>query len=86
MAKKDELVEGVINETAEEMVKIKLFKDGSKYKDDVFVSRNGVNYLIQRGIEVEVPKGIAEILENQERMDNIRAEKIRQAREKANKE
>lgn len=46
-----------------ELVKIKLFKDTGKYKDDVFVSCNGEAYAIKRGIEVEVPRKIALILE-----------------------
>ena len=36
-------------------VRIKLFKDNSRYKEDLFVSVNGVNYKIRRGVEVEVP-------------------------------
>ncbi|MCL2488985.1 MAG: hypothetical protein FWE80_09910 [Oscillospiraceae bacterium] len=48
-------------------VKIKLFKDNDGYKDDVFVSVNGHSFLIQRGVEVEVPDYIAEELERSER-------------------
>ena len=47
---------------AEELVPIRLFKDGGKYKDDVIVGLNGVIWQIQRGKEVEVPRKIAEIL------------------------
>ena len=36
-------------------VRIRLFKDNSRYKGDLFVSVNGVNYKIRRGVEVEVP-------------------------------
>lgn len=43
-------------------VKIKLFKDYGEYRDDVFVAVNGESYLIQRGVEVEVPDYIAEVL------------------------
>ena len=35
-------------------VRIRLFKDNSRYKGDLFVSVNGVNYKIRRGVEVEV--------------------------------
>lgn len=45
-----------------EKVPIKLFKDSGKYQDDVFVAVNGVGYLIQRGVEVEVPRYVAEVL------------------------
>lgn len=81
---KTEIME-VSNPYDEEMVKIKLFKDNDKYKDDVTVGRNGYFYRIQRGIEVKVPKGIAEILENQERMDNAAQEAIAAAQERAEK-
>ena len=45
-------------------MKIKLFKDNSRYKEDLFVSVNGVNYKIRRGVEVEVPPEVAEVLEH----------------------
>ena len=32
-------------------VRIRLFKDNSRYKGDLFVSVNGVNYKIRRGVE-----------------------------------
>ena len=49
------------------LVKIKL--PLTRYeKDDVYVALNGKSYLIKRGVEVEVPKGIVEILENREKM------------------
>ena len=41
-------------------VRIRLFKDNSRYKGDLFVSVNGVNYKIRRGVEVEVPAETAE--------------------------
>jgi len=37
-------------------------------KDDVYVALNGTAYLIKRGIEVEVPRGVAEILAHKEKM------------------
>lgn len=37
-------------------------------KDDVFVGLNGKTYLIKRGVEVEVPAGVAEILKRKEDM------------------
>ena len=36
---------------------IRLFSDGGKYKGDLFVSVNGVNYQLQRGKNIEVPPG-----------------------------
>ena len=69
----------------EEMVTIKLFKDNDKYKDDVFVGRNGMQYLIQRGVEVRVPVGIANILKRQEEVDASVATKIEEATARAAK-
>lgn len=43
--------------------KIRLFKDNGEYKDDLFVCVNGQSYLIQRGIEVEVPVAVANVIE-----------------------
>lgn len=59
-----------------EMVKVKLFKDNHDYKDDVFVAVNGERYLIQRGVEVEVPDYIAEVLEHSAQQDARTAELI----------
>ena len=46
-----------------ELVKVKLFKDNDKYKDDVFVSVNGENCVIQRGVDVMIKRKFAEVLE-----------------------
>ena len=51
----------------EETVKIKLPR-GRKEDGDVFVSVNERTWLIKRGIEVEVPTCVAEVLEHQEQM------------------
>lgn len=67
------------------MVKIKLFKDSINYRDDVFVSVNGENYQIQRGVEVEVPDYIAEVLRHSEEQDAHTALVIEQAAAKAEK-
>ena len=59
-------------------VKIKLFKDNGKYKDDVFVAVNGERYQIQRGVPVTVPRYIAAVLEESMRQDEQTASLIRQ--------
>lgn len=69
----------------EEMVTIKLFKGQGRYAEDVFVSRNGYAYIIKRGEEVIVPKGIAQILENMEEMDNLAAKRKEEAAKSAKK-
>ena len=51
-------------------VKIKLPLTRTE-KDDVFVGINGKRYLIKRGVEVEVPVGVARILERREKMLSI---------------
>ena len=53
-------------------VRIRLFKDNSRYKGDLFVSVNGVNYKIRRGVEVEV----AEVLEHSQMQDELTAARI----------
>ena len=77
--------EPVAPSSEEFMVKIKLFKDDDKYKDDLVVGVNGKVYQIQRGMEVEVPLCVAEVIENQERQDKETARKIAEAVEKYRK-
>lgn len=52
---------------AKDTVKIKIPLTKTE-KDDVFVGVNGKTYLIKRGVEVEVPRAVAEILAHKERM------------------
>lgn len=47
-----------------ELVPVQLFKDNSKYKDDVFISVNGETCLIQRGPKVMIKRKFANVLEN----------------------
>ena len=46
----------------EEYVEVMLFKDGGKYKDDVFVSINGESCLIKRGVPVKIKKKFANLI------------------------
>ncbi len=62
--------------TGPKMVKIRLFKDNDKYKDDVFVAVNGRSYQIKRGVEVEVPDFVAEVLERSMKQDQATANMI----------
>lgn len=57
-------------------VKIKLFKDNGMYKEPVFVAVNGHKFIVPRGVEVEVPEYIAEVLETSFRQDQATAEQI----------
>ena len=57
------------NTGGEKMVKVRLFKDRKAYTDDVIVGVNGKMYQIKRGVEVEVPECMAEVLRNSQRQD-----------------
>lgn len=46
-----------------EPVPVMLIKDNAKYKDDVTVTVNGVNYQLKRGVQITVPRKVAMVLE-----------------------
>jgi hypothetical protein len=54
-------------ETKKRMVKIKIPRERAD-QEDVFVSVNMETFLIKRGVYVEVPDYVAEVLEHQEEM------------------
>ena len=54
-------------ETAEKMVKIRLPRN-RKEEGDMFVSVNERTWIIKRGVEVEVPECVAEVIRNSELM------------------
>ena len=62
------------NKYYNEKVKVKLFKDTGRYKDDVFVAVNGVGMLVPRGVEVEIPRKYAEVLMNSEKQASFAIE------------
>lgn len=68
-----------INAEMEEYVEVKLFKDNDKYKDDVFVSVNGDNCVIKRGVRVKVKRKFAEVLDNSEYQDYLAAKLIEES-------
>jgi hypothetical protein len=49
------------------MVKIRLPLSRNE-SEDVYVAINGKSYLIKRGVTVEVPESVAEVLEHKEEM------------------
>lgn len=53
----------------EERVLIHLFKDNDRYKNDVTVAVNGKLFVIQRGVDVYVPKSVKEVLDNSQKQD-----------------
>lgn len=54
-------------ENKTKMVKVRIPRT-KKDEEDVFVSVNLNTYLIKRGVEVEVPDFVAEVLRHQEEM------------------
>lgn len=58
----------------EEYVSVQLFKDGKDYKDDVFVSVNGENCHIKRGVPVRIKRKFALVLEQSQAQDVSAAE------------
>lgn len=57
----------------EERVPIRLFKDGDRYADDVFVCVNGEACQIQRGVEVQVKRKFALVLADGRTQDEAAA-------------
>lgn len=62
------MAEGRKNSTREdylnEKIPVKLFRDDGRYTDNVFVGVNGHTFEIVRGVEVMVPRYVAEVLKN----------------------
>ena len=54
--------------TKEKLVKIRIPKT-KENQGDVYVSVNDRNWLIKRGVEVEVPECVAEVLLHQQEME-----------------
>ncbi len=66
-----------------ESVSMKLFKDNGRYKSDVLASVNGRRFLIQRGVEVEMPYAIAQVLRASQKQDEQAAQLVSRLREEA---
>lgn len=65
----------------EETVRFKIPKGRSDIeKQDVFVGVNGKSYLIKRGMEVEMPKSVIEVLENAEKQNEFALEYMEKVR------
>ena len=58
------------------MVKRRLFKDNDKYQADVFVCVNGKAYTVKRGVDVEIPEEVAEVLDNADDQMMVAAQKM----------
>ena len=57
-------------EVVEKLVKVRIPKT-KENQDDVYVSVNDRNWQIKRGVEVEVPECVAEVLLHQQEMEEI---------------
>ncbi len=67
MAETKEKVEKT--ENPHELVKYRAFKDNGKYKDDITVIVNGKPWRIQRGVEVEIPRYVYNVIIQSEEQD-----------------
>lgn len=56
-----------MSEAKEKMIKVRIPRTKAD-QEDVFVGVNLNTYLIKRGVEVEVPESVAEVLRHQEEM------------------
>ncbi len=63
-------------DTNEELVEVRLFKDGDKYKDDKFVAVNGERCQIKRGETVKIKRKFAKVLEQSMNQDTATADLI----------
>ena len=59
-----------------DMVTIKLFADSGRYRDDLFVSVNGRRFGIKRGVEVSLPRPVADVIAESEAQDKRTAAMI----------
>lgn len=53
-----------ITPAKEETETIYLFEDDDRYSAPLFVGVNGRFYMVKRGVDVEVPKSVSEIIKN----------------------
>ncbi len=91
--KKQQAAEAVKNEEAvmpadadlNRKVTVHLFKDNSQYKDAMYVSVNDQNYMIPRGVDVEVPWYVAEVIYRSVDGDQQNADMMRKLEEDYNK-
>jgi len=48
-------------EYGNELVPFYAFKDNGEYKDDIFIQLNGKAYTIKRGVQVMLPRKVAQV-------------------------
>lgn len=57
-------------------VRVQLFKDSGRYKEPLYVAVNGKNFVIPRGVPVDVPYYVAKVIEQSQRADERTAAMI----------
>lgn len=55
------------NEFLKERIPYQAFKDDNRYKDDIVVIVNGENFIIKRGVIVQIPRYVIAVLESKDR-------------------
>ena len=69
---------------ANELVETVFMKDNDKYKDDIIVGLNGKIYRIKRGVKVEVPRAVMDIIEQSNELTGKAADMQESASAEAN--
>lgn len=52
-----------------ELVPARYFKDSGRYKHDIFAAVNGTGYLVQRGVDVMIPRCVKAVIDAQIEQD-----------------
>ncbi len=63
-----------VNDYMNELVPFRAFKDNGKYKDDIVIGINGYNYVIKRGVSVQIPRFVYLAIEQSEKQLAIAAD------------
>lgn len=83
--KTEEVIETKVEKNEEptsDMRPVNLFLDSERYADDVQVGVNGKIYTVKRGMQVMVPRAVAEILDHQKTQDDRTASMINRYEDK----
>ena len=67
-----------------ELIPFKAFKDGDKYKKDIFVGHNDKTYQIKRGVEVMLPRKVVLVIERAEHQRSMASEFVEELEEAYN--
>jgi len=59
-----------------EFVKVRLFRDDYRYKDALYVGINNKDWMIPRGVEMTLPKYVADFIEQQMQADDAIWERV----------